>query len=132
VSASPDWAAVARRHGRLRWVGIVLFCVAAGVLLLRLVLVAQGTLPPVRGLLPCVAGLGFSLGAFGTANDTALHAMTRLRDPGAFGHELAHERAVRPARLAAVHAAPRAALVLPVLASLLLAWLGLGPFLAAT
>lgn len=114
-------------YTRLRWLGIACFVVAAGLLGVRVWLVAQGSLPPLRGVLPSIAGLGFSLGSFGTANDTALHAIRRLEGLAplrpAWAAELAHERAVRRARLDTLHAAPRVALGLPVATVLLLAWL---------
>ena len=60
------------------------------------------------------------LSAFGTNNDTAVHAMrelARLRAlPTPFRAELARERERRPTGLADVHASPKAAFLLPVVA----------------
>jgi len=127
MSDVSTWEGLAALHTRLRWLGAALFLVAAVLLVVRVVLVAQGALPPIRGILPSIAGLGFSLGSFGTANDTALWAMSKLDASGAlppaYTTELAHERSVRAERLAGVHAAPKVALGMPVAAVLLLAWL---------
>lgn len=136
MSTSAELERHAALYTRLRWLGIAFFVVAAVLLVVRVWLVAQGALPPLRGILPSIAGLGFSLGSFGTANDTALSALRRLEGLGAlrpaWAAELAHERAVRRARLDALHAAPRVALGLPVATALLLAWLAWSASQAAT
>lgn len=127
--------ATAGRYARLRWVGIALFGVALCVLAYRADLVVRGALPPVRGILPALGGLALSLGSFGTANDTALHAMAALDRagnlPSAHAAELHHERRVRAQRLADLHAAPRMALGLPVVTMIVLAWLVAGPLVAS-
>ncbi|MEN9784928.1 MAG: hypothetical protein RLZZ299_192 [Pseudomonadota bacterium] len=116
-------------HARLRWVGVVAFPAAACVLTALVAAGVVGALPPGQ-VLPGVAALGLSLGAFGVNNDTAL----RLADaasqrgealPGWLAAELAHERRVRAVRLGALHASPRAAWILPAVSLGVLAWAGL-------
>lgn len=113
-------------HARLRWVGVALFTVACPAVLAVVTRVVLGLAPPGH-LVVCVASLLSSLSAFGTNNDTAVHAMrelARLRQlPDAFRTELASERAQRPKGLADVHASPRAGLVTPVVSALVVSWL---------
>ena len=111
-----DWAARASFHRRFRYVGMALFLVAAAVELGVVVAVGSGLLPA-RNLLLGVFALGVSLGSFGASNDTALHAMLQLLTPApALAQELAVERSRRPARLAVVHASPKMAFILPLVA----------------
>lgn len=110
-----DFLSTARFHRRFRYVGMLVFMVAASAALVTIGTVVMGGLP-LRNLLLCVFALGTALGAFGTSNDTALHAMVQvepqLSPPEA--EELHHERAVRGARLASTHASPKMAFVLPI------------------
>ena len=64
------------RFAKLRWLGVILFLVAIPILLLTLYGVVQGVVRPLH-ILPAIGCLGLSLGAFGTANDTSLHAAPR-------------------------------------------------------
>ncbi|MFZ5481488.1 MAG: hypothetical protein ACOZNI_32300 [Myxococcota bacterium] len=120
-----NWEAVADRHARLRWVGIALFWFGVAAFALNLGAAVTGRASFARVLLG-VAAMGFSLGAFGTNNDTALHAMAELakRDllPARFAGEWAHELATRPDKAKHPHAAPKMALVMPVAALLVVAW----------
>ncbi len=113
------------RFRRARWLGVVLFGVALPVSGLILVNVASGQSPPVR-LLNLVLCLGLSLGAFGTANDTALTLMDRRARLGELtGDALTehqHESRVRPARLAEGHHSPRMAMLMPIFALLAISW----------
>jgi hypothetical protein len=119
----------ARRHAALRWAGIgtSLFAIAA---LGATVWAAATGAGPWKLVAVAVFTCGLSLGSFGANNDTSLHALRSLADSGAglprdMAEELAHERRVRPARLAALHSTPTVGLVLPVVADLLvlfLAW----------
>ena len=110
-------------YARLRWVGVACFIVAIPIPGLVLVSIVDGRLPW-TWIFPAIGCLGLSLGTFGTANDTALHA---LRSAGAAGlpadaaAELRHEEQVRPARLAQVHHSPKASFIIPLLAALLIA-----------
>lgn len=112
-------------HARLRWAGIGLFGLALIAFALNLAAAAAGHAPFARVLLSVFA-LGMSLGTFGANCDTALHAMRQLhregRLPARFAAEWAHERAVRPEKIEALHAAPRMALALPVVAFLAVTW----------
>lgn len=118
-----DWTSRAELHRRFRYVGMALFCCAVVVELAVAAAVVTGGLPA-RNLMLGVFALGVSLGSFGTANDTALHAMLQLQSPPAtFAAELTTERERRPGRLDVLHASPRMAFVLPVVASLTLALL---------
>jgi hypothetical protein len=113
-------------HSRLRWVGIVLFTIAVPAAVVVVTRVILGLSPPGH-LVVCLAGLLSSLSAFGTNNDTAVHAMReldRLRAlPAAFRAELRDEQARRPKVLAEIHASPKAALVVPIVAVLVVSWL---------
>lgn len=115
-----------RLHSRLRWSGVALFLAALPGVGLLILHVIQGTSPPSH-LLACMLALGVSLGAFGTNNDTAVHAMRELAEigalPGAFQDELAEERRLRRKELVDVHASVKAALVFPLLALSAVAWL---------
>lgn len=111
---------------RLRWLGVVSFVAAAPLFVLGLAALVAG-----RGgwglALPGVAALGLSLGAFGSANDSALASARELASRGAAPASAAAELAVegerRPARLAAAHASPKTAVIVPVLVLLLHAYL---------
>lgn len=120
------WLAQVARYTRLRWVGVGLFAAGLALAALTLLAVVQGEAPAGR-LLLAFAGCGLALGAFGTSDDTALVAMHRLKAagalPAAWAGELATEEARRPGRAARAHASPRAALVIPVVDVLVLAWL---------
>lgn len=117
--------AIARRFSMLRWLGIGLFWVALGLLLVSLWAAFQGWLEP-RRLLFCLLGLGLSLGAFGTASDTALHAMRELRIagklPSSFAAEWAIEVQKRADRIPNFQAHPRMAMGMPLLAASALGW----------
>lgn len=112
--------ATAWRYSRLRWLGIVLFWVALGALGANLWAVVQGWLPPGK-LVFCLLCLGLSLGSFGTSSDTALHALRELQQAGAlppaFRAEWATEVRLRRDRIAGLHANPKMALIIPLLAS---------------
>ena len=88
---------------------------------------AKGNLPA-AGILPAIGCLGLSLGAFGTANDTALHAARSAAAlgalPAAAARELTHETTVRPARLLAVHSSPKAAFFILLAAMSLMGFTG--------
>ena len=113
-------------HARLRWTGVALFLAALPGVILLVARVVQGS-SPASHLLACVLALGVSLGAFGTNNDTAVHAMRELAAanalPQAFGAELAEERRLRRKALAELHASVKAALVFPLLALCAVGWL---------
>jgi hypothetical protein len=115
-----------QRHAALRWIGVALFIAALPGVAVLLLHVVTGK-SPVGHVMNCVLALGLSLGAFGTNNDTAVHAMRELARsgqlPDAYGPELARERAVRAAGLAEVHASVKAGLVFPLLATAGVAWL---------
>ncbi len=107
---------------RLRWVGIASFALAAPLFVISVAALLVG-----RGgwglVLPGVAALGLSLGAFGSANDSAIYAARELglrgAAPPAAAAEVAVEAARRPARLAKAHASPKTAFAVPVLVLLL-------------
>lgn len=128
-SASVSGATLVHRvslHAKLRWVGIVLFTIAVPAAIVVVTRVILGLSPPGH-LVVCVAGLLSSLSAFGTNNDTAVHAMRELDRlhalPDAFRGELRDEQARRPKVLAEVHASPKAALVVPLVAVVVVTWL---------
>ena len=113
-------------HSRLRWVGVALFAIAIPGVLAVVTRVVLGMSPPGH-LVVCFASLLSSLSAFGTNNDTAVHAMRelgRLRAlPDGFRDELRDEQTARPRALADVHASTKAGLIMPVVASLVVSWL---------
>ncbi len=115
-----------RLFNRVRWVGIGLFVVALPVLPTTLFAATQGAVGWLF-VLPAIGCLGLSLGAFGTANDTALHAARAAAQVGTLpadvAAELAHEERVRPARLLAIHHSPKASLLIPVIAAGLIAYM---------
>lgn len=121
-----QWEARLGRHAALRWVGIGLFVVGVGVLGWHIALLVSAGLPWARAV-PCLLGMGLSLGAFGANDDSVLVAMDRLDRLGAlparFRAELSRERAARPKRIATAHLSPKAAVVLPLCALGLLGWL---------
>lgn len=114
-------------YARLRWVGVGLFAVALPILPLVIYGVFLGEVRPIS-LLPAIGCLGLSLGAFGTANDTSLHAARTAAErgelPPTVAAELAHEEAVRPQRLRELHSSPKAALVIPLVALALILYMG--------
>lgn len=116
-----------RLYGRLRWVGVGLFCCALPIL--PLVIAAAAVYDGRWGwVFPAIGTLGLSLGAFGTANDTALWSLRQAARLGALPAEaeaeLRHELAVRPARLEALHDSPKASWLIPLLAASLIGWMG--------
>ena len=117
--SAPSSLAQQRAFAWLRWVGVGLFVAALPLPPLAVYAALTGHLSP-WGILPSIGCLGLSLGAFGTANDTSLHAARAAAAegevPAAVAAELAHERKVRPARLQALHASPKAAVVIPLVA----------------
>lgn len=116
-----------RLYARLRWVGVVLFCCA---LPIPPLVVAAAALAGGRWgwLFPAMGTLGLSLGAFGTANDTALWSLRQAARSGALppeaAAELRHEVAARPERLEALHDSPKASWLIPIFAATLIAWMG--------
>lgn len=113
------WTGRADLHGRLRWIGVGLFLVAAPVVVGGLAALATGR--ATAGILPwCLLSLGLSLGAFGTNDDTVLHALSELarKDavPARHGAEWEKERKARPARISTLHTHPKAGWILPVAA----------------
>lgn len=135
MTGAAAWERMADRYTRLRWVGIGIFLLGLGMLPVRIALVIAGDLPLVPGILPNLATLGISLGAFGTANDTALFALRQLeslgRVPARHAPELATERRRRAERFEATVSAPGVALFLPVLAAALWSWLAWSAWQAA-
>ncbi len=127
MNGEPAWIRLADRYTRLRWIGITLYIAALCVFPFRLLLVYRGVLHPLPGVFPNLAALGISLGAFGSANDTALFALRQLdglgKVPVRHAAELAHERSTRAERLESTLNTPRVALLLPVVAALLIVWL---------
>ncbi len=121
------------RHARLRWLGVALFGVALLVLATHVGAVVTAR-APLKLVLLSVFGLGVSLGTFGANDDTALHALAELarrgRVPARHQAEWDRERAARPARLLGLHASPRASLVLPVIASVAVAYAAIRGFQA--
>jgi hypothetical protein len=111
-----DLLTTARRHTRLRWVGIGLFWVSLLLFLAAAGTVATGHMPPMR-MLVGVMCMGLSLGSFGTANDTALWALRELGDgvPAEFQAEWQEELRLRRARLPSLHGSPKMAGLLPLL-----------------
>lgn len=118
------WAGEVRRHGALRWGGIGLFGLALGVTAWHCWLVATAGMPWTK-VIPCLLGLGLSLGAFGANDDTALAAMASLESvPGAPAYpDLVEERRRRPGRMAHVHSSPRTGMILPLVAGVIVALL---------
>jgi hypothetical protein len=120
------WRGAVTRHRALRVVAMGLFGVAAVVLLAHLPLVAEGRLVWYR-VIPCLIGLGLSLGAFGANDESVLHSLVVLDRgsalPDAWRAELADEQRRRPGRATSCHLSPRAGLVLPVVAVLAIAGL---------
>ncbi len=115
------------RFAKLRWLGVVLFLGAIPILPLTLYGVVQGVVRPLH-ILPAIGCLGLSLGSFGTANDTSLHAARTAAAQGplppAVSAELAHEVKVRPARLEALHSSPKASFAVPLVALALIVYMG--------
>ena len=74
----------------------------------------------------CFVSILASVSAFGTNDDTALHAMVELaradRLPARHAPELTEERRRRPARLADVHAHPKASFLVPLFSLSAVAW----------
>ncbi|GDX80099.1 hypothetical protein LBMAG42_19100 [Deltaproteobacteria bacterium] len=117
-----------RLYARLRWVGVGLFCCA---LPIPLLVVAAATMFDGRWgwLFPAMGTLGLSLGAFGTANDTALWSLRQAARLGALptdaASELRHELSARPERLEALHDSPKASWLIPIFAASLIGWMGM-------
>jgi hypothetical protein len=114
---------------RLRWVGVLFFLCGAAVLAMSIWAVAQGA--PARQILLGVFSMGLSLGSFGAANDTAVHALREGAKAGAAlsgaeAAELRVESERRPARLGTLHASPKAAFILPLVVIGAWAWWGWG------
>lgn len=132
-AALPDaevefWKTAVRRHRALRVVGMVLFVVAVALFLAHVPLVFDGRMAWYR-IIPCLIGPGLSLGTFGANDDSVLHALATLegagRAPEAWRAELLAEQKKRPARVAAAHASPKAGLVLPIVATVVIVLLAL-------
>lgn len=109
---------------RWRWLGITLFCLAIPfpVLALTHIVVREGEW---KLLLFSIGSLALSLGSFGTANDTAVHALRELDNqnrPVPNPAELAIEQERRAERLGKIHDSPKAAFVMPALAGGLIGW----------
>ncbi len=113
---------------RVRWVGVVLFAVGIVLLMAAMLGYFQGSVPGRRVVLSLLS-CGLALGAFGSANDTALHAMHRLHGigclPSRHVSEWSHESNVRGERLRALHASPKTATFLPIIVVCLQGWLTL-------
>jgi hypothetical protein len=121
-------AARAVLHARARWIGVACFLVAVLELVALVVAAARGLSPWSRVPLGLFA-TGISLGTFGANNDTALVYASRVVAGGGavaepLAAELAHEARVRPGHVAGLHASPKAAWILPLVAVTVLAWTG--------
>jgi hypothetical protein len=125
--ASDPRITAADRHTRLRWLGIALFGVATLVFLMNVAAWVTGH-GAFKMVLLGLFALGMSLGAFGTNDDTALHALADLardkRLPARHTPEWEGEHARRPIRTAGLHASPKAALLLPLVAILAIGFAG--------
>ncbi len=110
-------------HARLRWCGALLLPVALGSLFVHGWLVWRGAEPTGRMMLGVFATL-VSLGAFGTNDDSMLEASRRAGAslPAPLAGELDREVRVRPARVRDATAHPRAGRILPVVATVAVAW----------
>lgn len=132
-------AARAALHARARWIGVACF-VVAGVELVGLVVAAARGLSPWSRVPLGLFAAGISLGSFGANSDTALVLASRVVDAGgsvaeALRGELVHEARVRPGHVAGLHASPKAAWILPLVAVTMLTWTGwrlVGAFGAAS
>lgn len=123
--------AVARRHALLRWSGVPLLVVGAGLLVFSLIQAARGdalwtTIPH------ALLGMGLGLAAFGANHDTALALAWQLRSKnssaaetpqGPLQDELDRELEADRAAVMGLRASPRVAVLMPVLAVLVQAWL---------
>ena len=121
-------AARAMLHARARWIGVACFLVAVVELAALLIAAARGLSPWSRVPLGLFAA-GISLGTFGANNDTALVYASREASAGrevpvGLGAELAHEGRVRPGHVVGLHASPKAAWILPIVAVTVLSWTG--------
>lgn len=111
-------------HSRWRWLGITMFCLATPLPILAITsILVKGA--SWKLIFLSIGTLGLSLGSFGAANDTAVHA---LRELGLMGAkvpdeaELSTESERRPQRLAKVHDSPKAAFIIPILVVALVAY----------
>lgn len=115
------------RWAGLRVLGGGLFFMAVGLFSLGLFTIFSGQLPLGR-VMPCMLTMGLSLASFGTADDTLLATLKALRRQGPlapnWAEEWQKEAIRRPRRLKEVHASPRAAMVIPLLAILAQGWVG--------
>lgn len=121
-------AARAMLHARARWIGVACFLVAVVELGALLFAAARGLSPWSRVPLGLFAA-GISLGTFGANNDTALVLASRVEAGGgsvaeALRGELVHEGRVRPGHVVGLHASPKAAWILPIVAVTVLSWTG--------
>jgi hypothetical protein len=122
---APECASRFAIYSRLRWLGIATFCLGLGLLACSIAAVMGGA--PLKLLPFSIATMGLSLGSFGAANDTAVHALREWgrQAPlsGAASAELRTEGERRAERLAKVHASPKAAFILPlVVVALIAGW----------
>lgn len=112
-------------HGRLRWLGVAFFAVAAVLFVGGVGAVVTGKSG--GGIIPwCLLSMGVSLGTFGTNDDTTLHLLTELARkealPTRHRGEFDAERKVRGARLSTLHDHPKAAFIMPAVAILAIAY----------
>lgn len=111
----------ASRHSQLRWLGVVFFCLAALQFLGMVGAVVAGHATIGKAVLS-IFGLGMSMGTFGTNDDSALYAMRELHRngilPERFRAEWQIEVERRPQRIPALHDAPKASIILPIVAIL--------------
>ncbi len=118
--------ATARRHAAARWLGLLLMVPAVGSLGTHVWAVSHDAEPTARIMLGVFATLT-SLGAFGTHDDTSLHALREaeaggVRLPDGAREELAAERRRRPARVRDVLPHPRASWVMLAVALAGVTW----------
>lgn len=124
-AAARGLEAAADRHTRMRWLGAVSLTLAVPVVTAGLAALATGRIG--GSVLPlCFVSIIASISAFGTNDDTALHAMAELdrgeRLPPRHAAELAAESRKRPARIAEVHAHPKASYFLPLFSLSAVVW----------
>ncbi|NOY25261.1 MAG: hypothetical protein GXP62_05255 [Oligoflexia bacterium] len=123
--------AMARRHAMLRWTGVPLVVIGAGLLVFSLIQAARGdalwtTIPH------ALLGLGLGLAAFGANHDTALALAWEIRSNSSAGaetpggplqDELDRELEADRTAVMALRASPRVALLMPFIALLVQVWL---------
>lgn len=117
---------IARRHASARWVGFALMLPALASLGTHIWAVAEDAEPTARIMLGVFATLT-SLGAFGTHDDTTLHALREadasgVRLPDDAKAELTDERRRRPERVRDVLPHPRASWVMLAVAFAGVTW----------